>query len=133
MGFRVEVALGTGFSVFTVLNDRLTTEPAPATYLGPEGRRIQLAHVVDDAELLGIAFDELRAAAATDAAVSIYLLDLQHTLTEALELCGRTDAVPLVREHARRMLASAEARQPDPGDRQRVRDAYERRFGSPDA
>lgn len=112
----------------TVLVDRLRAEPLPYVYRGEDGRRVELAHVIDDEELLAIAFDELRAAAADNATVSVYLLDLLHTLAEALELDGRANAVRLLRAHAGRVIDSVEVRQPDPGDLAHVREAYRRRF-----
>ena len=111
-----------------VLFERLIEDPPHVAYLGDDGRRIELAHVVDDEELTGIAFDELRAASADNATVSIYVLDVLHTLSEGLELRGRFGAVALLGRHAARLMASVEERQPDPAERDRVRAAYERRF-----
>lgn len=112
----------------TVLFDRLTADLAPAVHLGDEGRRVELAHRIDDEEILAEAFDQLRAIAATDATVSIYLLDLMHTLSEAVVVAGRLGPVDLLAAHARRLRDSAEQRQPDPGELDRVLAAYERRF-----
>ena len=60
--------------------------------------------------------------------MSIYVLDVLHTLSEGLELRERFGAVALLGRHAARLMASVEERQPDPAERDRVRAAYERRF-----
>ena len=68
--------------------------------------------------------------AATQPTVCIYLLEAMHLLCESLPTSPDTGVVAALEEQARLVVEACDAADLIDHDRQRVREAYERRFGS---
>ena len=117
------------FHLTAVLQEMLARDSPRRVRSGPEGRRLLRPELPDHAEIVGLAFDELRIAGCGQPTVCIYLLEAIHLL------CGsrppdapRPDPDPL-RVQARLILDGAESADLLPHDLDRVRSAYEHRFG----
>jgi uncharacterized membrane protein len=103
----------------------------PKVVAGEDGRRLLLPEVPDEADLVALAFDEVRLAAHGNPAVSIYLLEAMRLLVDSLRHDGLHHAVEPILEQARRIRASVDRADLLPEDADRIRGAYERRFGPP--
>lgn len=119
------------FHLGSVLRELLEHAPPPlATPM--EGDRVLLRpQRLDHAELVDLAFDEVRLAAAGQPTVSIYLLELLHLLDQVAVSGPGGDDCPAVRRQAALIRTSAD--HPDLGahDADRIRRAHDRRFGPP--
>ncbi|MBX3286904.1 MAG: DUF2254 domain-containing protein, partial [Actinobacteria bacterium] len=117
------------FHVAAVLRDLLERESPSRTRHGPEGRRLLRHELPDHAEIVGLAFDELRPVSADQPAVCIYLLEALHLLGDSPAVAASPERVELLRTQARLVLEACERADPVTYDRERVRAAYARRFG----
>jgi uncharacterized membrane protein len=82
----------------------------------------------DGDDLVRLAFNELRRAAATQPAVCIYLLEALHLLQEGLVASGLPSRTAVLVEQARLVVAGCEAADVLPADLDDVRRAYDKRF-----
>jgi len=117
------------FHTTAVLGELLRRDPPPRFRSGPRGTRVLVVEQPDHDDLIGMAFDEVRRAAATQPAVCIYLLEALHLLTEALTAMGLTDRTPPLRDQARLVVAGCEHADLLPDDVHDVRAAHDHRFG----
>ncbi|MCZ7528800.1 MAG: DUF2254 domain-containing protein [Acidimicrobiia bacterium] len=115
------------FHAAAVLRELLEA-PEVRTVPGEDGRRLLITEASRPDELVGLAFDEVRLAAADKPAVCIYLLEALSLLVEALRADGR-DALcdPLLRQAAEVVRGASLASLPE-GDVEQVREAYAKRF-----
>ncbi len=112
----------------TVLGDLLCRQPPAQRHSGHEGQVLLVPHATTHDQLVGLAFDEIRIAAAQQPTVLIYLLDVIHQVEQSLTDHQRPGAVAALRRQADLIRAmNEEAGVPDP-DRERVRVAYASRF-----
>jgi uncharacterized membrane protein len=116
------------FHTTAVLSELLLRDPPPATR-ADDGRRLVLAERPTHHDLVQLAFDEPRRAAAAHPSVCVYLLEALALLHEAVEAAGLTDRKEVLIEQAQLVVAGCEAADNLPADRHRVRAAYDKRFG----
>lgn len=121
-------ALDAIFHLGTVLVTRFSEPEQPNLLIDNEGRRLELPHLASDADLVRDAVTELRTSAGENPAVYLYLLEMLHTVSEALPGDDRT-RVQLLADEAALVMVSAERASLVPADVSRLRDAFERRFG----
>jgi len=117
------------FHTTAVLGELLRRDPPARVRSGPRGTRVLLVEQPDHGDLIGMAFNEVRRAAATQPAVSIYLLEALHLLTEALTATGCSHRTPPLRDQARLVVAGCEHADLLPEDVHAVRAAHGHRFG----
>lgn len=83
-------------------------------------------------ELIDLAFDEVRLAAAGMPSVCIYLLEVLHLLGESIDADGRyAAAVAAIRRQAALIRSGVDRAELGAHDAARIRDAHDRRFGPP--
>jgi uncharacterized membrane protein len=99
----------------------------PLRDLTHEDRRLVLAQAEAHEQILGLAYDEVRLAAASLPAVSIYLLESMSLLRDALPP-ERERAQYLLDQHARLVLEAVKATELSRHDRQQVEHIYARHF-----
>jgi uncharacterized membrane protein len=117
------------FHLCAVLHELLVRRPPPAVEVDDEGRRLVLEHALDHRELIDLAFDQLRRAAASQPTVCIYLLEAMHLLCESNdEMPG--DARAALVDQARLVVAGCEATDNIDADVDAVRAGFEKRFGT---
>jgi len=118
------------FHVAAVLAELLRRDPPPPERTDDRDRRVVLVEQPNRDDLVRLAFDELRRAAATQPTVCIYLLEALHLLREGLDASGLSSRTEVLFEEARLVVAGCEAADVLPADLDEVRDAYDRRFGA---
>jgi uncharacterized membrane protein len=101
----------------------------PVRELHGDGRRLVLAEEGDLEELLGLAFDEIRLAAADQPTVCIYLLEALSLLEASLPDEVRSRAVPAIHAHAALVVTTCERARLPLHDVERVREISARHFG----
>ncbi len=112
----------------TVLSD-LLRRPLPASQVADDdGRVLLLPHATTYPSLVGLAFDEIRIAADGQPTVLIYLLDLLHQVENSLGDRSHPDAVEALRRQADLVRSMNEDAEQQEADRDRVREAFERRY-----
>lgn len=116
------------FHVAAVLRDLLERESPSRTRRGADGRRLLRHELPDHAEIVGLAFDELRPVAANQPTVCIYLLEALHVLGDSPVVSASPERRDLLRTQAHLVLEACEQADPVTYDRDRVRAAYARRF-----
>ncbi|NND74891.1 MAG: DUF2254 domain-containing protein [Ilumatobacter sp.] len=116
------------FHLAAVVREMLVRRPPDRGRSGDDGRRLLLPQLVTHREVIDVAFDEIRLAAAALPTVQIYLLEIFHLLS--LSLDDDAPAREALNEHAAMILESSDAASIPGRDGSRVRDAYEHRFGT---
>ncbi len=117
------------FHQAAVLRQLLAAAP-PGVTVRDGDRVLHLAHVPTRAELVNLAFDEVRIAATGQPTVLIYLLEIIDQLVHALTEEATADARAALRRQAGLVLAQADLGSLLEADRERVRDAYRDRFAA---
>ena len=117
------------FHLGSVLHELLVRVPPARVRSGPDDRTVILAQNPTHAELVGLAFDEVRLAAGGQPTVQIYLLELAHLLVTSLDRLGFQEACEALRLQAQLMVEVSRLADLPPHDHQRVEEAYEKRFG----
>lgn len=115
------------FHSAAVLFELLRRDP-PARVGGAGGRRLVMRQQPRPEELIRLAFDETRRAAANQPAVCIYLLEAFELVAEALMAEGLDERTSEFNALARLTLAGAEASGMLAEDVELVRSAYAKRF-----
>ena len=110
----------------SVLADLLRRQPPAGRLVGEEGEVILIPHATTHAELVGLAFDEVRIASADQPTVLIYLLDVLHQVEQSLAELDRHRAVHALHGQADLIRALNEKADVQEPDRERVRAAYAR-------
>lgn len=104
--------------------------PAVRVVDGDGGRRVLVPEAVRPDELVGLAFDEVRLAAAAQPSVCIYLLEAIRLVLRAVEDLDDVDtATEALRSQADLIVRTAESGGLPVDDVRRVRDAHASRFG----
>ncbi len=117
------------FHSAAVLAELLQRDPPPAVREGTHGARVILAEQPTHDDLVRLAFDETRHAAATQPTVCIYLLEALHLLYETLRSAGLPDRGAALVEQAR-LIAKRASMSSEllPEDIESVQAAYAKRF-----
>ncbi len=118
------------FHAGAVLAELLRRDPPASLLVGDAGRRLVLDQQHTHAELVQLAFAEVRRAAAGQPTVCVYLLEALELVVETVRATGLTDRIAPLEEQARLVLAGAEAADLLPHDLEVVREAYAKRFGA---
>ena len=118
------------FHLTAVLREMLRRPEPARVRIDGAGRRLLRPELPTHAEVIGLAFDELRPAAAPHPTVCIYLLEAMHLLCQSLPGPASAGAVSLLEEQAHLVVEACEAEALIEHDLGRVRDAHERRFGA---
>ncbi len=116
------------FHIAAVLAELLRRDRPPHERTDNEGRRLVLVQQLTHDDLVHLAFDEIRRAAAAQPTVCIYLLEALKLLKEPLDSAGLTDRATTLTEQARLVVAGCEAAANLPADLERVRRAFATRF-----
>ena len=117
------------FHTAAVLAELLRRDPPPAERTAEPGRRVVVSDQPTHRDLVHLAFEETRQAAAAQPTVCVYLLESLHLLHESLVTAGLTDRTPVLREQAELVRDGAAAADLILADRRRVEQAYHARFG----
>jgi uncharacterized membrane protein len=119
------------FHTTAVLAEALRRDPPPRVRSDDTGHRLVLAQQPTHDDLVGLAFDETRRAAASQPSVCVYLLEALELLKYTLETAGLTARLPAIDDQARLVVAGCDGTDNLPADRQMVRDAFAKRFTEP--
>jgi uncharacterized membrane protein len=119
------------FHMTGVLRELLVRPSPPLVQVDDEGRRIiHASGDTEDADLVALAFDEIRRAAAGMPAVCLYLLQSLHLLCQALEEADQAARAGPLRDQAGLVLAGVESADGVlEADRAKVRQAHQAKFG----
>jgi uncharacterized membrane protein len=119
------------FHMTGVLRELMVRPSPPLVRVDDEGRRvIHASGDTEDADLVALAYDEVRRAAAGMPAVCLYLLQSLHLLCQALEEAGQVERADPLRAQADLVLAGVESADGVlEADRAEVRRAHEAKFG----
>ena len=115
------------FHLGAVLREILVHPEAAHAITSPDGRVLLLPHSRAHPELIDLAFDEIRIAAAGQPTVSIYLLEILYLLTTVLDAPGSGSAIRL-RTQADLVLEVSDRADLTAFDHDRVRSAHRARF-----
>lgn len=115
------------FHLAAVLRESLRRPEPPRVRLDEDGRRLLRPELPSHAEVIGLAFDELRQAAAPHPTVCVYLLEAMHLLCQSLPESASA-AASLLEEQARLLVEASAAEALIEHDQARVRDAFAARF-----
>ncbi len=116
------------FHSAAVLTELLRRDPPSPRRIGEHGERLVLAQQPTHDELVRLAFDETRRAAAGQPAVCIYLLEAIVLVYETLKSYGLSDRGGELINQARLIAEGNEAAGLLPADLQLVRNTYAKRF-----
>ncbi len=119
------------FHTVAVLAEALRRDPPPRERRDDKGHRLVIVQQPTHDDLVRLAFDETRRAAAAQPTVCVYLLEALELLKSTLESAGLTARLSVIAEQARLVVAGCDATDILPADRQTVRDAYAKRFTQP--
>ncbi len=117
------------FHLGAVVSELLVAPPAPRVMSGKDGRVLVLAEAMTPDDVIGLAFDEVRIAAADQPTVQIYLLEILRLLDESLGE-GYDAARRAIRTRADLIVEISDAGAQLPHDKERVRSAHRHRFGA---
>ena len=117
------------FHAATVVGELLVRQPPPLVAAMPDDRVLLRPERMSHAEVVALAFDEVRIAATGQPAVAVYLLEVLHLLDQRVGDDAEIHEA-LARQAA---LTRAAARTADllPEDAERIEGAHDRRFGQP--
>ncbi len=119
------------FRSAAVLNELLLRDPPAQLHLGDNGRRLVLAEQPTREDLVNLAFDETRRAAANQPTVCLYLSEALDLLDESLRSSGLESRTAPLQQQARLIIAGCMAAGLLPSDLEMVRRAYATRFAGP--
>jgi uncharacterized membrane protein len=117
------------FHAGSVLRELMERVPPPEASVREDDRTLVRPERVDHVDLVDLAFDEVRIAAAGMPTMCIYLLELLALLDESAGE-GRPEVRAAMARQASMIRASAGRADLDPRDADRIRDAHDRRFGT---
>jgi uncharacterized membrane protein len=115
------------FHIAAVLDPMLHRDP-PDREQQSDGRRLVLVQQPTHADLVRLAFDEVRRAAADQPKVCIYLLEALELLDESVRSAGLDERAESLQEQARLVVSGCETADPLPADLLAVQRAYAKRF-----
>ncbi len=114
----------------TVLSDLLRRVPPAFQLSGENGETLLVPHATTHAQLVGLAFDEVRIASEGQPTVLIYLLEVLHQIRASLAGRSQPDAHDALRRQAELIGSMNEDADQQEPDRERVRDVFRERFSS---
>ena len=117
------------FHLGALLRELLARELPARLVAGESGRALILSQAPTQAEVVGLAFDEVRLASAAMPTVQIYVLEILHLLTASLSATASPEAMASLRSQADLVLEISEAAGLPALDHERVRSAHHARFG----
>lgn len=112
-----------------VLAELLRRDPPSPERTAANGARVVLAQQITHSELIGLAFDEVRQAAASQPTVCIYLLESLALLRESLAEAGLEQRDAALLDQAALVVAGCRASDQLPVDIEAVEAAFTKRFG----
>ncbi len=115
------------FHLGAVVHEILARSAPPRVVHGREGRVLLLPEALAHADLIDLAFDEVRIVSATQPAVSIYLLEVLHLLAASLD-ARDVESGACLRRQADLVLEVSERADLTLFDHERVRSAHRVRF-----
>ena len=118
------------FHAAAVLYELLHRDPPLRQRIGDTGQRLVLAQATHD-DLVALAFDETRRAAANQPTVCLYLLEALDLLDESLRAAGLAYRSASLHHQARLIVAGCDAAGLLAADLDTVHRAYAKRFGVP--
>ena len=118
------------FHSAAVLAELLRRNPPSRDRRSDGSRRVVLVEQHSGDDLVRLAFEEIRQAAAALPAVCLYLLEALHLIREGLDAAGLSSRTAVLVEQARLVVAGCEAAGMLPADLDEVRRGYDRRFAS---
>ncbi len=118
------------FHSAAVLAELLRRDPPPKVRTDDHDRRVVLTQQPTHDDLVRLAFDETRRAAAAQPTVCVYLLEALELLGESLSHAGLGPRAAVLTEQARLIVAGCEAADPLTADLELVRRAYAKRFAA---
>ena len=116
------------FHLGTVVRELLVRHVPARRLAGEEGRQLLMPQSITHAEVLGLAFDEIRLASAGMPTVQIYLLEILHLLEVSLPATTSVEMIAALRSQADLVLEVSEMANLPALDHQRVRSAHRDRF-----
>lgn len=116
------------FHLGTLLRELLSRTPPAQRCDGDDGRVVVLDQQSTPREVVELAFDEVRLASAGLPTVQIYLLELLSLLEVSLR-SAPPDTLAALREQAELIAVLNERADLPDADKQRVRSAFDHRFG----
>jgi len=117
------------FHTAAVLLELLRHDPPATERIGDRGQRVVLTNSPTTSELIGLAFDETRRAAASHPTVCIYLLEALALIRESLDEAGLKDRTGGLVAQGRLIVAGCRASALVPTDISLVEEAFAVRFG----
>lgn len=118
------------FHLGTVLAARFTAPAIPTAHRDDEGRHLLAPHSMTDVDLAELAVSELRAAAADQPMVCIYLLEMIAGVIDAAGASGDAHRARPLLAQAHLVLEHVDAADIVEPDRHRVRHAHAKLFGA---
>ncbi len=118
------------FHLGALLRELLVRNAPSRRLSGEEGRELLMPQVWTHAELVELAFDEIRLASAAMPTVQIYLLEILHLLTRSIVPAASNEAVAALVRQADLVLEVSEMADLPALDHERVRSAHRDRFES---
>lgn len=118
------------FHMGAVLRELLVRSVPARRLPGEEGRELLMPQAWTHAEVVGLAFDEIRLASAGMPTVQIYLLEILHLLTAATVSTASNETTAALRSQADLVLEVSEMSDLPARDHERVRSAHRDRFES---
>ncbi len=116
------------FHLSAVMRELLVRTPPPRRREGGDDRVLVFSEAITPDELIGLAFDEVRIAAAGQPTVQIYLLEILRLLSSSLDESRHGEALAALRSEADLVLAIGERADLPDDDLNRVRAAHRSRF-----
>ncbi len=118
------------FHLGTVVREVLNSISLDRLRIDDERRQLILAQSPSPADVIGLAFDEVRIASAGAPTVQIYLLEIIELLINSLDDTDHHDAIVSLRQQADLTLEISQLADLPKADLERVRTAYNRRFAA---
>jgi uncharacterized membrane protein len=115
------------FHICVILRELLERRPPPVVLLDDHDRRVVRHHAYEHRELVDVAFEQFRRAAADEPSVCVYLLESIHLLGESLDR-ATDDARRALVDQAQLVVRSCESGQNIDHDIELVREAFRKRF-----
>ncbi len=119
------------FHMGSVLREVLVRVPPPVVMSMPDDRVLLRPQRTGHVDLINLGFNEVRIAAIGLPTVCIYVLEVLHLLAQVVG-DGDPQAQAALRRQAALVRSDAERGDSNAHDADRIRDAHDRRFGSPD-
>ncbi len=121
------------FHMGSVLRELLVRQPPRLVAIMSDERRLLRPERLDHAQIIDLAFDEIRLVAIGQPTMCGYLLELLRLLHEVAADSGATQACAAIRRQAALIRADADRADLGAHDADRIRSDHDERFGPPGA